>query len=256
MIDGELSSELSMMEAIMKIRGPQGSEVHLSVYREGENDILEYTIIREEISIPSVAYRTETRNNHSIGVISMYQFSSETSHEFLEAVRALELESMDGLVLDLRGNGGGYLQESVKVISEFFSDERKAVITKQRHKEDEILYTSGGGRLDKLPVLVLINEGSASASEIVAGALQDYKRATIMGTKSFGKGSVQEYLSLEDGSSLRLTIAKWYTPLDRTIHEKGIEPDVLVEMDTVHYETDQDVQMQKALAYLSNELTK
>ncbi len=162
------------------------------------------------------------------------------------------LADADGMVLDMRLNGGGYLDVSIEIMSEFFEDVRTGVIVKRRNAEDEVVQTTGQGQLKDMPMVVLIDEGSASASEILAGALQDYGRATLMGEQSFGKGSVQELNDLSDGSSLRLTIAKWFTPNDRSIDDTGITPDINVPMEAAEVDGDNDVQLDAALEYLLN----
>lgn len=250
MVEGNPTSEMTLFDAIMSIRGAPGTQVTLTILREGSSDPIEMTITRAKIEVPTVESRVEERNGKTLTVVSMYQFGNDTSSEFGEAVRAAQLLDSDGMVLDLRLNGGGYLDIAVEVLGEFFDEEQKAVIVKHRNDENEVMYTNGDGELSELPLVVLIDEGSASASEIVAGALQDYKRAVLMGETSFGKGSVQELATLSDGSSLRLTIAKWFTPLDRGIDQVGITPDVEVPMEYTAIDTEEDVQMEAALNYL------
>jgi carboxyl-terminal processing protease len=158
-----------------------------------------------------------------------------------------------GIILDLRNNGGGYLEIAVDILSEFIEGKKKAVsIERRNHEDDQTMYLKGNPRLANIPLVVLINGGSASASEIVAGAIQDYKRGTILGETSFGKGSVQEVFKLNDGSSIRLTIAKWLTPDGNHIDETGIEPDIVVEFTNEDTENDDDPQLNAALEYLKN----
>lgn len=246
------TSELTLWEAIMKIRGEPGTDVSLRILREGSDEPIEFTITRQQIEVPSVELTFEEREGMNLAHLAIYQFGDDTFTEFEEAVREVVLADADGMVLDLRLNGGGYLDVSVEILSEFLADVETGVIVKRRGTEDQIIKTTGSGQLKDLPLVVLIDEGSASASEILAGALQDYKRATLMGEQSFGKGSVQELNDLSDGSSLRLTIAKWYTPNDRSIDDTGITPDISVPMEATEIDTENDVQLDAALDYLTN----
>ncbi len=246
MVDGKLTSDMTLFEAINAIRGAPNTDVELTVVRKDSPEPIIMKITREKINVPSV----ELEYKDNIAVLSISQFGDNTYSEFEEAVSQLLLKPADALILDLRLNGGGYLDTSVEMMSEFFKDKVKAVIVKRRDQDNEIIYTKGNGKLTDIKIAILINEGSASASEILAGAFQDYKRAIIIGTKSFGKGSVQELSSLTDGSSLRMTIAKWYTPNDRTIDHTGITPDTIVEMESSKIGTEEDIQLQSAIDYL------
>ena len=250
--DWVATSELTLWEAITKIRGEPGTEAKLKVLREGTEDPIEFTIVREQIDVPSVNLDFVEREGQNLAHLSIYQFGDDTFTEFEEAVREVLLADADGMVLDMRLNGGGYLDVSIEIMSEFFEDSRTGVIVKRRSTQDEIIQTTGSGQLKDIPMVVLIDEGSASASEILAGALQDYARATLMGEQSFGKGSVQELNDLSDGSSLRLTIAKWFTPNDRSIDDTGITPDITVPMEAAEIDTENDVQLDAALEYLLN----
>ena len=249
LIDGELASEYTLWEAIMKIRGPEGTQVTLTLLREGEDEPLEKTITRQEINIPSMELEYTEIEGQTIAHLSLYTFGDDTYTEFKQATQQLVLDDPDALILDLRMNGGGYLDISVEVLSEFFEESQTAVIVKYRDRENEVIKTLGDGQLTDIPMVVLIDEGSASASEIVAGALQDYERAKLIGVQSFGKGSVQELDELSDGSTLRMTVAKWYTPLDRSISEVGITPDIVVS-DDESTDPEIDIQLDAAIDYL------
>jgi carboxyl-terminal processing protease len=251
-VDGAPTSDMTLWDAIMNIRGEPGTEVILTVVREGEAETLDIPITRSKIHVPSIETVFEEVDGQNIAHVSLYSFADDTYLEFLDAIRAVQLADADGMVLDLRLNGGGFLDVSVEILGEFFEDEVKAVIVKHGDGTSEVIYTDGGGGLADIPVVVLIDGGSASASEIVAGALQDHERAVLMGETSFGKGSVQELTDLMGGASIRITVAKWFTPDDRTIDHEGIEPDVLIEVDTVPLDSEEDVQLQAALDYLSD----
>ncbi len=251
LVDEQPTSEMTLFEAIMAIRGEQGTQVHLTLLRKEVDEPIEVTITRQEISVDSVELTMIEQDGKNLAHLAIFQFGDDTYNEFEEAVRQISLSDPDGLVLDLRMNGGGYLDAAVQIISEFFSDEKTAVIVKYRDRDNQVIKTTGNGQLIDIPVVVLIDEGSASSSEILAGALQDYGRATLRGEQSFGKGSVQELDELSDGSTLRLTVAKWFTPLDHSIDHTGITPNVEVTNEgTVPVDPATDVQLQAALDYL------
>ncbi|MDP2624896.1 MAG: S41 family peptidase [Candidatus Peregrinibacteria bacterium] len=250
MIDEEFVSDLTLFEAIMSIRGEEGTTVKLTLIRDGETEPLILEIERAVIEVPSVELEYYG-DDEQIAYISIYQFTDSTEIEFDEAVQDILLNDVEGMILDLRYNGGGFLEVSVDILSDFIEGKEVAVITKHRDEADnEIFYTNESARLADIPMVVLVNEGSASASEIVAGAIQDYERGLIMGIETFGKGSVQIVQTLEDRSSLRMTIAKWYTPNDRSIDDVGITPDTIVEISDEDYENDIDTQLDAAIEYL------
>lgn len=244
LIDGERANEMTIWDAVMAIRGEKGTTVELAIAREGEDDFLVFEIVRAKVEIESVEWELIGDIAH----ISINQFADNTTDEFNEAVSEVLLYDVSGVVLDVRNNGGGYLDTAVDVLSDFLDGKDSAVIVKMREDEDnEIHYTSGSSRLVGLPLVVLVNTGSASASEIVAGSIQDHEVGIVIGDETFGKGSVQKLESLSDGSSLRLTIAKWYTPENRSIDDVGILPDILLEDDL---ETEADEQLDEAVSYL------
>ncbi|QQR54505.1 S41 family peptidase [Candidatus Peregrinibacteria bacterium] len=247
MVNGQLTTGMSLFEAIMNIRGEPGTEVQLTLLREGMDEAIEVSITRQAIIVPSVELSTLEEEGKSIAHLTINQFGTDTYNEFEEAVRQITLDNPDGLILDLRMNGGGYLDAAVQITSEFFEDEKTAVIVKYRDRDNQVIKTTGDGQLTTIPMVVLIDGYSASASEILAGTLQDYERATLIGEQSFGKGSVQELDELSDGSTLLLTVAKWYTPLDRSIDETGITPDIEVKNEA---QNPSDLQLDAALNYL------
>lgn len=222
-IDGETVSGLTMNDVLGKIKGQAGTVVNLTIQRtEGASLVIPVT--RKVIKRDSV----ETKIEDGIAVIRIFKFAGDTEVEFKKAVDTVLAQGVTGVVLDLRGNPGGYLDAGVAVANEFIGS---GTIVEERFKTGVItpFEADGKGRLLNMPVVVLVNGGSASASEILAGALQDTKRAQVVGTQSFGKGSVQEVVSFPDGSSLRVTVAKWYTPNGRSISDGGITPDKIVE---------------------------
>jgi carboxyl-terminal processing protease len=224
-VDGKQVKDLR--EAVNMMRGPKGTKVQVTIVRQGEKEPLNFELIRDVIPIVSVK-AIELKPGY--GYIRLSQFSGSTTKELEEALT--EMESADvpvkGLVLDLRNNGGGLLNQAIQV-TDLFLDEGKILSIKGRNKKNTKVYMATPDADPRsYPLVVLINGGSASASEIVAGALQDQKRALILGTTSFGKGSVQTVETLRDGSGVKLTIARYFTPNGRSIQAKGIEPDIVL----------------------------
>ncbi|MBI5450287.1 MAG: S41 family peptidase [Gammaproteobacteria bacterium] len=222
---------LSLREAVDLMRGKPGTKIVLTVVREGQDKPLKFTITRDVIHVKSVKNRLLDKERR-LGYIRITQFQEKTGENLLEAIATLNKEGgkeLAGIVLDLRNNPGGVLNTAVEV-SDAFLTNGKIVYTEGRTADSRIVYTATPKDvLNGAPIVVLINNGSASASEIVAGALQDQHRAVIMGNRSFGKGSVQTVLQLKDGSALKLTTARYYTPSGRSIQAEGIEPDIKLE---------------------------
>jgi carboxyl-terminal processing protease len=249
-INGEITGEMTLFDAIMKIRGEKGTDVTLTVIREEIEEPFDVTITRDSIIIESVTYELL---EEGLAYISINQFSDDTSSEFDNAVQKLLLDNPKGLIVDLRYNGGGYLDISVEILSQLIKGEEVAVQIQTREKDkNEMLYLLNNGKLSEIPLVVIVNDGSASASEIMAGAIQDYKRGLVIGEKTYGKGSVQEVIYLEDGSSLRMTIAHWLTPNGRSIQEVGITPDRVVELTSEDAAANKDTQLDEAIKYLLN----
>lgn len=225
-IDDESTKDMTLMEAVKRLRGPQGTEVTVSILREGFTELKDVTIVRNVIPLISV---TSKMLEPGYGYLRIRNFQSKTTKEFKDQLDKLGEEAkLTGLIIDLRNNPGGLLDQAVK-ISDIFLDEGMIVYTKGRIKEQNMEFRAhANGEKYTFPIIVLVNEGSASASEIVAGALQDHKRALILGAQTFGKGSVQTIIPMDDGAGLRLTTARYYTPNDRSIQATGITPDIVV----------------------------
>lgn len=226
-IEGKLTKGMSLMDAVKAIRGPKGSKVVLTMLREGAGKLLDISIIREMIPLRSVRYFLL---EDGYGYIRLSNFQEDSAEDLIKALNTLQSQKvpLKGLVLDLRNDPGGLLQEAISV-SDQFLDDGVIVSTKGRlPSQDMVFKATPNLTAGNYPIICLINNGSASASEIVAGALQDHNRAVILGTQSFGKGSVQTIIPLEDKGALRLTTARYYTPNGRAIQAKGIEPDVVV----------------------------
>jgi len=230
-IDSEPVMGLTLSEAVDLMRGPVDSTITVTI-RRGEEEPFDLEIIRDIIRVQSVRHRTEG----NIGYLRITSFTEQTTPGLEEAIAEIEEElgdDLEGFVLDLRNNPGGLLDEAISV-TDLFLDRGEIVSTRGRHEEDSQRWNAtSGDRTSELPIIVLINGGSASASEIVAGALQDHRRAIVMGTPSFGKGSVQTVIPLGAEGAMRLTTARYYTPSGRSIQAKGIEPDIHVEQATV-----------------------
>ena len=211
-------------EAMKRLKGEKGSKVKLGVYRPGEKDLLHFTVIRGNIPVKSIdaAYMI----NEKVGYIKVNKFGETTYPELLIALAKLNQKSCEGLIVDLRGNTGGYMAAAIQMVNEFLPNNRLIVYTQGRKSPREDYNSNGTGSNQKMPLVVLVDEGSASASEIFAGAIQDNDRGTIVGRRSFGKGLVQQPIEFSDGSAIRLTIARYYTPSGRCIqkpYEKGKE---------------------------------
>lgn len=247
-IDNSLTEEMTLFDAVRKIRGKKGTSVTLTIIRENIPNPLEIKVLRDKVTIDSI---TVKKLDNEIYHVAIHQFSDHTKTEFQNVVQKILLEKARGMVLDLRGNGGGYLDISVDILSELLAGEKNAAVIKKRDPtKNETVKTNGSGRLADIPLAVLVNKGSASASEIIAGAIQDYKRGILIGEKTFGKGSVQQVDKLPDGASLRYTIAKWFTPLERSIDDVGIAPDVEIKMTDEDEKAKRDPQLEEAIKYL------
>lgn len=224
-IDDEPTKELDLEDAVNKMRGPKDTKVKLTISREGEKEPLEFTIIRDIIKIKSIKHKVI---EGEIGYIRITQFQERTGEDMKKALEDLERQNIKSLILDMRNNPGGLLKVSIQVAETFLKEGKLVVSVKGRNGEkEEYLSTETKSRED-YPIVALVNEGSASASEIVAGALQDWGRAVVIGTQTFGKGSVQTVFSLSDGSGMRLTTAKYYTPKGVSIQNTGITPNIVV----------------------------
>jgi len=227
-IEGEDAKGLSLKEAVKKLRGPVGSTVNISVYREGEEDLIDFTVTRANI-VPKKVYKEILEGN--MGYLRLVEFTEDAPEKFKKALSELQDKKIEGLVLDLRNNPGGLLSAAVEISNVFIDKGRMIVYTKgRRDDQNREFHASEAAMAPSIPLVVLINKGSASGSEIVAGSIKDLSRGIIVGEQSFGKASVQSIIDLEDGSSLRLTTAKYYTPAGNLIHEKGITPDIVVKI--------------------------
>ncbi|MDP2676623.1 MAG: S41 family peptidase [bacterium] len=263
-IDDTSTAGVSLDRAVTLIRGPKGTEVVLTVFRKGEDEPLKITIARDRIQIPVIETNTREiitdaekqgdKTAHTVGddiyIIRLFSFSEKSTSAFRDAVRDMILSGRQKLILDLRNNPGGFL-EAAADISSWFLPLGSVVVREELGSGEERVHRSRGYEtLQGKSVVVLINEGSASASEIVAGALRDHNAALLVGTKTFGKGSVQELISFAKDSALKVTIARWLTPNGHSISENGLVPDVVVEQEDDETETDE--QLEKAIEILKD----
>lgn len=248
-IDGQSTDGMNIDQAVRLIRGEKGTKVELSIYREGEDEFREISIVRDTISIPTS--KTETKGD--VFVISLYSFNALSEREMQLALREFVTSGKKKLIIDLRGNPGGYLQSAVSIASYFLP--LGEVVVRENFGGDtpEELYRSTGKELGKFSpehVVVLVDGGSASASEILAGALQEHGVAKLIGAQTFGKGSVQELIPLDNGGSLKVTVARWLTPNGVSISNGGLTPDIVVDRTPEDRVAGKDPQLDAALEYL------
>lgn len=245
-IEDELTKDMTLSDAVKKLRGDPGTEINITVLRESEFKILDFKIVREIIKIKDIKYPQILEDN--IAYVRLAEFRENSAKELRKAVNILKEAGADSLILDLRNNPGGLLYSAIDITDFFIPRGEMIVSTRGRHKDQDMETYSQGSNAEKIldwPIVVLINKGSASGSEILAGALKDNKRAVILGEQSFGKGSVQSVLPLPDGSGLRLTTSKYFTPSGVCIHGIGIKPDIIVER--IYVEEDEHDKKDKEL---------
>ncbi len=244
-IDGKSTKDMNINEAVSRIRGPKGTEVVLSIFREGLEEIKEIKIIRSTIVIESLKYEELEDGIFSIKITA---FNNDTEYLFFKAVKEILSLDPQGLILDLRNNPGGYLDTPVSMLGEWI-DGKVAVIERFGPDHSVDYRARGLNRLSDIPTVVLINRGSASASEIMAGALRDHDKAYIIGRESYGKGSIQMIRNLREGSAIKITVAEWLTPNGQNINEEGIAPDQIVEISFDDYLEGRDLKMEAAIEF-------
>jgi len=249
-INDKMAEGLSVEEAVTLIRGPKGTEVALTVLRDGWTEVKEFKITRAVINVPIVKLEMKQVGDKKIAHLALYQFTDNSVAEFEKAVQEILASDVKGLVLDLRGNPGGYLESAVEMASWFLPEGQVVVSEDFGNGKKEDHKSFGINKLGSLLTVVLIDQGSASASEILAGALRDNLKIQLVGEKSFGKGAVQKLETMKSGTSLKITVAKWLTPSGYCIAEQGLEPDVKVSYTAADAEASRDPQLDKALELL------
>lgn len=245
-VDGEDIIDISIDEAVTMIRGERGTEVVLTISREGVDELKEIAVVRDIIIVGTVEWEMMEGN---IAYLGISQFNQDTANELDNCINDILIKDPQGVIIDLRNNSGGYLDVAIEVASRF-SDAEDTIVIETYKDRRENYKSEGGQKFSDIPIVVLVNKGSASASEILAGALRDNGHAKLVGEKTFGKGLVQEMKTLKDGSALKVTVARWLTPNGIDINENGIEPDIKVELTLDDYLAGADPQLEKALEVL------
>ncbi len=245
-IDATSTSNLSLDEAVNIIRGPKDTKVVLTISREG-TEVKDVEIIRAVIKVPSMDYEIKETASGKIAIITLYQFSDSVYQDFKTASIDILNNNVSGIILDMRSNPGGLVNQATSIAGWFLEKGQLILSEQDKNGEKTELVSNGPSNFASVPLVVLINNGSASASEILAGALKDNRKVPIIGVTSFGKGTVQQIINLDDGSSLKITTAKWYTPSGVRIQDTGIEPDIKVDLTQEDYEQNKDPQLEKAL---------
>lgn len=253
-IDGKNTAEMSLIEAVYLIRGEKGTDVKLNIGRKSE-DAKEYIITRASIEVKSVEWKKiKSREKNDIAYIELSYFGEDTANDLKMISSEILKAKPKGIILDLRNNTGGYLETSIDVASIFMKKGETVTyqVSTEEGENKKEYKTDGGDRLSSIPLVILVNNGSASASEILAGALNENLSIPLVGETTYGKGSVQQLEYLDDGSSLRITIAKWLTPNEKNINQEGIEPTHKVELTEEDYNNDRDPQLEKAKELIDN----
>ncbi|MDB4940086.1 MAG: hypothetical protein JWO40_511 [Candidatus Doudnabacteria bacterium] len=250
-INSDDATALTLEQAVNKIRGPKGTVVDLTIYRPSDKSQKDFKITRETIAVNSVKYKVQTVNGKKIEIINVDRFGDDTTTLFAQAVADVQKNKVDGIVVDLRDDPGGYLDAAVQLAS-YWVNPGDVVVTEKHSDGTQNDYKGlGSNSLGKIPTVVLINGGSASAAEILTGALHDHNLAKTVGLKSFGKGSVQELVNLPENTAVKVTVAKWFTPNGINITKNGLEPDTKVDLTAADLAANKDPQLDKALELIS-----
>ena len=252
-IDGKNAADMTTDDAVTAIRGPKGTTVVLTIFRAGAQSTQDITITRDDINVKSV---TLTFKENNIADIAITRFGDDTTQGFADAIAKVKAQNAKGLIIDLRNNPGGYLESAIDIASKLLPQNQVVVIEQSGDGSEQKMLSRGGDVASGLETVVLINEGSASASEILSGALKDDRpnNVTLVGKKSFGKGSVQEFIDLPQGTAAKITVARWLTPDGTQINQQGISPDKDVDLTLDDYNNGKDPQMDSALQTLKDKL--
>jgi carboxyl-terminal processing protease len=253
-INDTFTLNMTVDQAVKMIRGEPGTEVTLEIFREEWNSTKTFTIKREIINIPTLDWKIlNTTSSKRIAYVQLYNFYAQAPSEFYKAGLAILTQNPDGMILDLRNNPGGYLDVAQEIAGWFLKRGDLFVVEKGRDNYTQKLYALGNQVFSRMPIVVLVNSGTASASEILAGALRDNRGVQIVGEQTFGKGSVQELVNLPNGSTLKITIAEWFTPKETVINKVGIKPDFEVKPTEEDIKEKRDPQLEKALEIIQNQ---
>jgi len=252
-IDGKSTADMSIEDAVNMIHGKKGTSVTLTIFRAGDDNTQDISVVRDTINVSSVTLEFK---NGNIAYIKISRFGDDTSKGFSDAINKAMAQHAKGLIVDLRNDPGGYLNSAIDVASKLLPGKKIVVMEEDGSKNRQNMYTEGGDVASGLETVVLINEGSASASEILAGALRENRdNVTLVGKKSFGKGSVQEFINLPQGTAAKITVARWLTPKGEQINEVGISPDMDVDLTNDDYNNNRDPQMDQALKTLNEKIS-
>lgn len=251
-INDESAEDMTVEEAVEKIRGPKNSEVKLTIFRNGDPETKEIIVKREIIKVKSATLEFKG-NEGDIAYVELSRFGNDTNRDFGAIAREITSKKIKGMILDLRDNPGGYLDASINVASRMITKGKIVVIEEDSKGNKTNSYAGGGDLLSEYYMVILINEGSASASEILAGALRENREnVTIIGKKSFGKGSVQKFIDLDNGTAMKVTVAKWLTPKGNQINNEGIHPDTEIDLSEDDFNDNRDPQLDKAIEIINN----
>ena len=251
-IDKTDAAGFSLDEAVAAIRGKRGTSVQLAIYHTESNDLKTVTIRRDTIVVPTVLVKYTS----DLAVMSLYNFNAESEKQFIRGITEIKSHGVRGMILDLRNNPGGFLDKSVQVASAWLQKGVPVVREVAKEKTTQTYTAVNQIAAPQGPLVILVNEGTASAAEILAGALQDHGKAILIGAKTYGKGSVQEVKELTDGSAVKITISQWVTPNGRLINEVGITPDIIVPMTDADYAAGNDPQLDRAVQYINDKLNE
>lgn len=250
-VDGKSVADLTIDQVVSLIKGTKGTKVVIGILRGKGNEVKTFNIVRDEIVLPSVDLTIkQTPQNKKVAVLTIYHFSETVFQDFQKIANEILAQNVEGMVLDLRNNPGGLLDQTVQIAGWFLKKDEVVVVEQDKNGEKTTHISNGPAALENIPTVVLVNEGTASAAEILAGALRDGRQIDIIGADTFGKGLVQKVMDLDDGSALKVTVAKWYTPKGELIQGVGIKPNVKIALTEEDYEKNNDTQLKKGLEQL------
>lgn len=255
-INDASTMDLALDEAVNLIRGPKGTVVTLTIFRGNESETREFKITRDTITVKSVNLKFDASGKEKIAIFKITQFGEDTFQNVNLSANEILKQDAKGIILDLRNNPGGFLNSAVDIAGDFIVQGKIVTIERFSNNKTKNYLAEGDNRLGNLPMVILVNEGSASAAEILAGALRDNRQIKIIGEKTFGKGSVQEVENLKDNSSIKITIAEWLTPSGKNINKEGLQPDIEVKISKDDFDANRDPQMEKALEIIGKSLQK